>query len=224
MRSRSGLCSLLAAPFMMLAACATHEIPSTAQTSVEQAEISNCIEDRAALLALQENEFDQNLNGGWRMIAQKQGCELEAADLLRDYRKAHPDAYQNILIWHEGQLRAGEGQTQAAIALFGDTYKLDPPDDAWNYYVGATIAFLEKDHDALQSAYQSLAALPKPDWFDQSAITFEEKYGVRPRWPSNIGVVEGFMDCFKESYATAYGECNRFAKAARDNRVAEQDD
>ena len=41
-----------------------------------------CKYDEEALLALDENAFDQDLSGGWRAIASIPGCELAAAELL----------------------------------------------------------------------------------------------------------------------------------------------
>jgi hypothetical protein len=49
-----------------------------------------CDYDRARLLALDETQFDQ-YESGWRALASKPGCDLAAADLLRDYRQAHLD-------------------------------------------------------------------------------------------------------------------------------------
>ena len=74
--------------------------------------------DRAALLALSPADFDQDLEGGWRPLGEKPECAAIAADLLAAYRKARwGDLTQSELhtnYWHEGQLRAGLGQTQAA--------------------------------------------------------------------------------------------------------------
>jgi hypothetical protein len=53
------------------------------------AQSSPCQVDRARVLALDEQQFDQDTSGGWRMLADQPGCNLAAADLLRDYRHAH---------------------------------------------------------------------------------------------------------------------------------------
>ncbi len=47
-----------------------------------------CHYDRAALMALDEDAFDQDMAGGWRKL-EYDGCEAEAADLIRDWRVAH---------------------------------------------------------------------------------------------------------------------------------------
>ncbi|MDP9086570.1 MAG: hypothetical protein M3N02_07380 [Pseudomonadota bacterium] len=80
-----------------------------------------CQYDRAALMALDQDAFDQDMTGGWRKL-EYDGCEAEAADLIRDWRVAHK-ANDHVLVWHEGQLRAGLGQTTAAISLFRQSYK-----------------------------------------------------------------------------------------------------
>ncbi|MEE9379909.1 MAG: hypothetical protein V3V03_00750 [Hyphomonadaceae bacterium] len=107
-------------------------------------------------------------------------------------------------------MRAGIGQPDQAIALFENAYDAEPK-TAWNYYAEATIAFLEQDRAALDTAYASMMALPRPDNWDATSANFEEKYGQALRWPNNIGVVEGFRDCFGKPYSEAYGECNRFS-------------
>src|SRR4051794_36183667 len=53
---------------------------------VQAAATTGCYDDRAALLALDQKAFDQDLAGGWRAVAASPGCELAAADLIRDYR------------------------------------------------------------------------------------------------------------------------------------------
>jgi len=78
----------------------------------------SCTYDRAAMMSLSQQAFDQNMSGGWRELSMR-GCEAEAADLIRDWREANkPERNASILYWHEGQLRADLGQSAAAIALF----------------------------------------------------------------------------------------------------------
>ena len=67
-----------------------------------------CQFDRPALLALGVDAFDQDLKGGWRVIANKKGCEDEAAELIQQYREQQEGSL-SILYWHEGQLRAFVG-------------------------------------------------------------------------------------------------------------------
>lgn len=67
-----------------------------------------CRYDRAAVLTLDEQAFDQDMSGGWRALSDR-GCEASAADLIRDYRAAHTLERAYLSYWHEGQLRADAG-------------------------------------------------------------------------------------------------------------------
>jgi hypothetical protein len=175
-----------------------------------------CNIDRTRALALDETQFDQDMSGGWRAVASKPGCNLAAADLLRDYRQAHrPDA--GLLYWHEGQLRAFAGQSQQAIALMERARKPEGADRAgWNVYLDATIAFLRRDKAALDNARLKLAAFPAPtgkvlplviDGFMEVDMANGEKRKVR--WPPNIDVVDGLVHCFDKPYAEAYATACR---------------
>ncbi|MEO0608308.1 MAG: hypothetical protein AAFY82_08745 [Pseudomonadota bacterium] len=174
-----------------------------------------CVEDRAALLSLDFNDFDQDMNGGWRAIAQREGCELDAADLIAQYRAQVEDdpEFQGLstLIWHEAQVRALADQIGPALALFKQANKpvASNGDRAWKHYVEATIAFLEHDRDALDAAHAALKALPEPDHWASLVARTEEKYGFTPVWPNNLHVVEALQACFEDSYAVAYSKCNR---------------
>jgi hypothetical protein len=174
-----------------------------------------CDVDRARLLALDETQFDQDESGGWRTLAARPGCDLAAADLLRDYRQLHRNE-AGIMYWHEGQLRAFAGQPQEAIALMERSRKPGAADRAgWNPYVDATIAFLRKDRAALDNARLRLAAVPPPtgegaprvvDGFIEADFPGGQKRKIR--WPINIDVVEGLVHCFDKPYGEAYGnEC-----------------
>lgn len=68
---------------------------------------------------------------------------MEAADLIRDWRKAHANMgpADALLSWHEGQLRADAGQYADAIKLF-DAGRHPAAEDAkwsWNLYVDGSI-------------------------------------------------------------------------------------
>ncbi len=151
-------------------------------------------------MALDIHAFDQDLNGGWRPIAQRDGCVDEAADLIRAYRE-FVTSRTLILYWHEGQLRAELGETEAAIALF-ERSRREPADDeyGWNHYVDATIAFLRQDRSALEAARGRLAKAKVPD--------FPADWRGS-RGPMNLDVVDGLLSCFGRSYKDAYGakEC-----------------
>lgn len=187
----------------------------SANGALAWSEAPPCIEDRAALLSLSMSDFDQDLSGGWRPIAQREGCELEAADLMADYRaqvKDDPDILGlSTLTWHEAQVRAFADQTGPALELFKQSSKpvTSPVDSAWNYYVTATIAFLEQDRAALDAARAGLKALPEPDFWPGLVAQTEENFGFTPVWPNNLKVVEGLQACFEDPYAVAYRDCNR---------------
>lgn len=177
---------------------------------------ASCDHDRSGLLALDEDRFDQDFNRGWRALAAKPGCKLAAADLLRDYRQAH-DNEAGLLYWHEAQLRAMAGQSEAAIDLMEKSRQPAGRDQAgWNAYVDASIAFLRKDRPALEQARQSLAAVPFPSDkgmppLKDGLVELPMKGGktMKMRWPPNIDVVDGFIRCFDKPYEAAYGSACR---------------
>jgi hypothetical protein len=167
---------------------------------------SACFSDRAALLALDQQAFDQDLQGGWRAVAARPGCELAAADLIRDYRQSK-DKRDSILYWHEGQLRALAGQSGEAIVLFDQARHPEPDAMGWNLYVDASISFLKGDKPALLGTREALAALPKPPDF---APRDPSGRPLPIAWPPNLNVVDGFVACFGKSYREAYSPpCTR---------------
>lgn len=152
------------------------------------------------MMALEPRAFDQDLEGGWRILAYIPGCAAAAADLIRDYRDTHA-LTTSTLYWHEGQMRAEAGQSAAAIALF-DRARHDEPDGfGWNFYVDASIAFLRGDRPALQAARERLAALPRPPDFNPRD---SQGQPLALAWPPNLNVVDGFLACFGRAYAEAY--------------------
>lgn len=102
-------------------------------------------------LSLSYEEFDQTMGKGFRALSGA-GCERHAADLIEAYIEAI-GAEQSSLRWHIAQLRASHGDSSEAIK-YARTSLMDEEKAAeiplrWNDYVLATIAFLEKDRDAL---------------------------------------------------------------------------
>ncbi|WP_235430399.1 hypothetical protein [Xanthomonas sp. MUS 060] len=177
--------------------------------------VASCAVDRPALLALDQQQFDQDVSnggGGWRALAARPGCELAAADLIRDYRKAHPhSADVGLLSWHEGQLRAFAGDSAAAIALM-QAAKKPPSQDitGWNPYVDATVAFLEHDRAGFAKAKRALKAVrPSADLppLQHGMLRMPLPGGqtFEMRWPMNIDVVEGLARCMRRPYRVAYG-------------------
>lgn len=193
-----------------LLACVANAAPP------QNAPSASCAHDRSGLLALDEDRFDQDFDGGWRALANRPGCKLPAADLLRDYRQAHNNE-AGILYWHEAQLRAMAGQSEAAIELMEKSRKPADKDKAgWNAYVDASIAFLRKDRPALEQARQGLATVPFPGDkgmppLKDGLVELPMKGGktMKMRWPPNIDVVDGFVQCFDKSYEDAYASACR---------------
>ena len=173
--------------------------PALGSSTIEPGEFM-CIFDRAKLLALDEYSFDQDMNGGWRAVAQHEDCTEIAADLIREYRETR-GLVSTVLYWHEGQLRASAGSTDEAIRLFEKSRKAEGA-FGWNLYVDASIAFLKHDKPALLSAREALARLPRPKDFDPRDAKGK---AVTISWPPNLSVVDGFITCFDRKYKEAYG-------------------
>ncbi|RNF31920.1 hypothetical protein NM04_04615 [Massilia aurea] len=188
---------------------------SAAQPQLQGTASVACAHDRARLLALDEHSFDQDFSGGWRAIADKgEECELVAADLLRDYRQLHKND-STMLLWHEGQMRAFAGQYAQAIELMRRSRGPGDEDKGgWKAYVDATVAFLDRDQAALETARRRLAALAPPP--GEKLVIKDGYFEVKTpdgqtlsmRWPPNIDVVEGLQNCFDQPYKIAYAmEC-----------------
>jgi hypothetical protein len=56
------------------------------RTGLEVSLNTKCEFDREKLLALDQDAFDQDMNGGWRKLGNVPKCQSVAADLIRDYR------------------------------------------------------------------------------------------------------------------------------------------
>lgn len=192
---------------LILASCRSDPIKSASETA--------CHYDREQVLGMSEAQFDQDSAGGWRAVSSKPGCNLVAADLLRDYREKH-QSKAGLLYWHEAQLRAFAGQSGEAAALMKKAYKPAEADRAgWNLYVDATIAFLRNDLPSLQKARSDLASVPPPVGKDIPPVIdgfMEVEMGdgkkAKIQWPPNIDVVNGLVSCFGKPYGEAYdNEC-----------------
>lgn len=167
---------------------------------------ADCRYDRERLLSLSEDAFDQDLKGGWRAVADDQGCQVIAADLLRDYRRTHHSS-SSILFWHEGQLRAQAGQARLAVPLLLRAKFKEPDAFGWNFYVDGTVAFLRHDRKSLAAARAHLASMPRPRDFKPMG---PDGKPVKITWPPNLEVLDGLIRCFRQSYWSAYGPmCRR---------------
>lgn len=174
-----------------------------AEPPAQPPEAPDCSYDLDAMLALDRDAFDQDMQGGWRPLGMKEGCEEAAAELIRAWRHEKRD-HASILYWHEGQMRAFAGQTGEALSLFRLTYKA-PEFDAdfgWNHYVSGTIAFLTRDREYLDRSIAALKAVPRPDGL---TMTRPDGSTFEMAWPPNLNVLEAFERCWDKSYADAYG-------------------
>lgn len=192
--------SLFLVLFMIPPASFAGNVSTTSKTE-------ECSYDHAEMLGLDENAFDQDFDGGWRSVARQDGCEIAAANLIRDYIEEH-ESDSTILFFHEAQLRAMAGQTEQALRLFAQTRKPTSEKDqiGWNHYVAATMAFLRKDKGALLEAKAALVKTPRPDGYNPVDVNGNP---IDLVWPPNLNVVDGFLECFDQNYDRAYNKCSR---------------
>lgn len=199
-------------PIGLIAALAAFSGAMSATSEPPQpARAAACEVDTSAMLKLSPDQFDQDLNGGWRTLGHQPGCELAAADLIAAYRKAHWGALTSSELhtsyWHEGQGRAMAGRYAEAVPLL--MAGVDPKDvgDREDYALG-TIAFLDHDLAALKAARARLAKTPEPpDWSE--AVARYKGQGRELKWPMNLDILDGLIRCFDKPYREAYGsaEC-----------------
>ena len=167
------------------------------------AEDRDCSYNRTAMIELSQNEFDQDMAGGWRKLANA-GCEQEAADLIADWIRTNKST-STTLYWHEGQMRASIGQNDAAIALFEKARKSESEDAGWgwNHYVDGTIAFLRGDKAALMASRSRLSLLPELE--SAKNMTDIDGNPIKIVWPMNLDVLDSLISCWGKSYNEAYG-------------------
>lgn len=181
-------------------------LPLLASIVFGQAAQTECRQPDAAMFALSLHEFDQT-PAGWRSL-DAEGCEAVGADAIALYREMNREALAGedlgTLIWHEGQLRAAAGQTEAAIPLLLEGRDRESEGD--RLYAEATVAFLRQDREALQEARDHLLAMPVPEWFAAAVERYRINYPDQPppTWPLNLDKVEGFIACFDRPYREAY--------------------
>jgi hypothetical protein len=197
----------------MLGCAAAQTPPSSPVTS--QLSDKECGVDLGKYMNMPFDKFDQDLDGGWRTIAHKPGCERAASDLIALYRDENLGQQVAGLDWHEAQVRAAYGETERSIELFKRNLafkrsRADAADSGFRadiLYAEATIAFLERNLPVLKAKREELAALPKPDWFDQAAAEYKRQFPdskVVMIWPTNLDTVDGLVACFDRPYKEAY--------------------
>jgi hypothetical protein len=168
------------------------------------------------LINLEQQDFDQDFDGGWRSYGGAEDCQIATGDLILAYLMYSPHVEADglaILRWHAGQMFAAGGAYDRAIALF--VAAKDDEASAWNAYADATIAFLRGDRAATETARQALLAFA-PTEAEQAARQrfLDENPNVRmPQGyvtdPVNLPVVDRLLECWGSAYWTAYrGDCD----------------
>ncbi|MEM1390755.1 MAG: hypothetical protein AAGG45_06705, partial [Pseudomonadota bacterium] len=174
---------------IVMSGCGAVEKSSTDQSDEGQS-AEACISDREALLSLDYMAFELDPTQGYQPVLAQSGCELVAADLIRDYHAKLRDRGEPVIIsvpqgeipvsgtgavtllyWHEGQIRASQGQTQEALGLFEKS--LEAPEDSrrgWNEYVRGSIAFLESDLSELKRQRGLMSTTSKPSELNLSVL------------------------------------------------------
>lgn len=116
------------------------------------------ITDRAAILKLDLETFDQAPGQGWRRISAA-GCFAEAAQLIDQYEAKHGPVYH--LSFHAAQLLLMAGDYAAARTRLRRSYRDDMPADSrlkWNEYVDAYLAFVDNDAEGLKQARAEISS------------------------------------------------------------------
>ena len=207
------LCSFL---LVTVAACTSAEANRPGQADFAACGVDAA--EHARLMALSQDAFDQDMDGGWRPVGQRDGCRRVAAHLLLDYAETHgltPD--DGVVTWHAAQMFAQAGDYNDALRMFRREY--DPtlgPDDEhydWTLYGRGTVEFLEGDRPALERTISQYAALPVDQERKDALLRYAEENNVSfppevlAGRPANLVVLEGLLRCFGEPYDVAYGQC-----------------
>lgn len=184
-----------------------------------QKPFAECVAEPESLLAMSFQEFDQGVRPvevgpreewGWRPLARQAGCETAVADLIAQWRARHgedlPQVLRSFMAFHEGQVRAGGGDYDAAIALIEEGAQGSFTDEAGQAYVAALLAFLRHDREALLAARERLLAVPEPDNWAETQRLYREQAGQEMAWPRNIEPTNTLVACFGKPYPL-WGEC-----------------
>lgn len=180
--------------------------PGAAQGDHSHSQPLLCAVDEEAMLALSPSAFDQDPKNGWRPLADTEGCQKAAADLIQNYINRNWASLNprtlHVMYWHLGQMEAMAGDYREAIPFL--MAGAGPSDRSriigFQEYALGTIAFLQGDLEALKAARARLSATPMPEGFTPDS---------QHRWPLNLDVLDGLIRCFGSSYAQAYGSTCR---------------
>ncbi len=195
-------------------------LPAETQDELERCGVD--APEMQRLLELEQQAFDQDMEGGWRAVASEEACKNAAGEVIKAYLLySGPEPTSvSALRWHAGQMKAYAEKTDKALAFFWSTYR-PPAENAegpidFNAYVDATIAFLEKDRTALEAARAKLAAQTVSEERVASLKKFlEENPNIKMDIYAkpNLHVADSFLACFDQPYSVAYGDCETEAEA-----------
>ena len=153
-----------------------------------------------SFLKLSFEQFDQDMNGGWRVNA-KSRKYADAATMIESYLSQRDDLTpenKRMLHFHAGQMWAmGDQKTKAIEHLKKSTQSKENDFLRWNAYVAGTIAFLEKDTDKLEAAREEVAKAEIPLSFNKNLVVLD-KLRESPE-SSYRKIFEGLMDKNKKS-------------------------
>ena len=191
---------------VFLNGCSKLEPKSKTPPTIINAIDEHCVPDKFDIFQLDPHTFDQDRENGWRKIAHTKGCELSAAALINEYRTVIMAEQLSSLTWHEAQLRASAGETEQAIYLFKQTHIHKDNHLTNTLYRDATLAFLQRDKEALVTMRNALAEITEPEYFAKAIERHRKQYPdyPPPKWPPNLDVVDGFIACFDKPYKDAY--------------------
>lgn len=122
-------------------------------------------ESQSNALKLSYQDFDQT-SVGWRLLSESK-CYVKSAELILAYKKVHTELQEwqkANLAFHAAQAYAFANDYPAALELLKQATWNMPPNSliAWNAYVQATAAFLQKDSNLLRQYRDEVAKIQHP--------------------------------------------------------------
>lgn len=173
-------------------------LESRRKASVKHVDCKAALKAQQRSLSFSFDAFDQKPHQGWRRLGEDLHCYREAAQLITRYLNTKTKLTTSdieILSFHAGQMLAFNNDYESAIPFIEKSFsKSLPPKyktyaDAWDAYVNATIAFLERDKPALEAYRDQVAAGPK---LPNGEVM-------------NLAVVDRLIKNFSKPYRKAYG-------------------
>lgn len=207
-------------PLVCLAVLAS---ASSLSAKAEPGSHSECVTNPADFMALDYWTFDQNPELGWRMVAEKEGCDLAAADLIADYHAMLREKGEPISIdpKAEGLIVLDPGDEPESVKLI--PISPDGEVSLLYWHEGQLRAFAGETDRAVELFLKTVTpeknsrgwheyALGSVAFLQKDKAAFEENFdALRRKWPDdlNFRVLDRMNNCFEESYVHAYSslEC-----------------